>query len=90
MTKRLEQGEKQGPGGWGETQTLTARQQAEIETCINCSLPECVYMDRELEFTLCPIERAKEAQRWAAAKRRNRRDVEDLIAAWWRSTGHVS
>ena len=86
MTKRLEQGEKQEPGGWGETQTLTPRQQAEIETCINCSLPECVYVDRDLEFTLCPLEREKEAQKQAAAKRRNRRDVKELIAAWWEAT----
>ena len=72
----------QGGGSWGARRDLTARQENEIETCLTCPLPECVWCDKKLETMLCPLEQAKE-------RRRKRRDVERLIAAWWEVTNPI-
>ena len=76
-------------GSWGAVADLTDRQQAEIDTCINCPLRECVHVDCDLDKMLCPIEREHKAQQLVAEKRRNMRDVQELISAWWEATSYV-
>jgi len=62
-------------GGWGYRTSITEGQQAEIETCLNCPLPECATADHPS----CPLWQAKQEQReW--------REVHTLIKAWWNAT----
>ena len=89
MTKRIPKRQYKSKGGWGEWAQLTERQQAEIDTCTHCPLRECIHVDKELERTLCPIERERKELQLAAAKQRNMRDVKELISAWWEATSYV-
>jgi len=54
---------------------LTRLQQAEIETCLNCPLPECATADHPK----CPLWQAR-------VQRAEHREVRTLIKAWWQAT----
>jgi hypothetical protein len=70
---------EEGIGGWGYRTRLTENQRAEIDTCLDCPLPDC----RTVDSPKCPLNRTERV-------RRTKRDVERLIAAWWEATRYVS
>jgi len=63
-------------GGWGYRMKLRDSQQAEIETCLNCPLPECSTADHPK----CPLWQAR-------MQRAEQRDVRILIKEWWTRGG---
>lgn len=75
-------------GGWGYRTRLTESQQAEIGTCLDCPLPDCVGITKRE----CPLYdqeaqmeavREKHRRRKERRKERTRQEIQDLIHAWW-------
>jgi len=65
-------------GGWGYRMELTTAQQAEIDTCLSCPLPDC----KGIESPKCPLWQDRQ---WG----RKKRDMQRLISAWWAKTARM-
>jgi len=60
---------------WGFSDKI----RAEIETCLNCPLPDC----KTVDSPKCPL--------WLAAHRKqNEQDLQSLIREWWAKTNPMS